>query len=99
MRGAHLQEYTGELLARLHGHISEDSGQGGHAGLTFEEAAAHPPQEGFLQGLSAAVAEVQAWQEAGEGGKAGWGCGPLPSPQPPAPPSPPLQPLTPWRPP
>lgn len=78
--GAHLWEATRRGLARLRDHVSEDSGLGGQVGQPFEEAAAHPTQEGSLQGLSAAVAEVEAWQEAGEGGKEGCGCRPLPAP-------------------
>lgn len=85
------------LLAQLHNLISTDSRHGGQAGQLFKEAAAHPIQEGSLQGLSAAVAEVQAGQEAGEGGKEGWGCRPLAEPCP----SPLCIPrlLTLWRPP
>lgn len=85
------------LLAQLHNLISTDSSHGTQAGQLFKEAAAHPIQEGLLQGLAAAVAEVQAGQEAGKGSKEGWGCRPRPAPCP----SPLyiLQLLTLWRPP
>lgn len=71
---AHIWEVTVVLLAQLHNLISTDSSHGAQAGQLFKEAAAHPIQEGLLQGLSAAVAEVQAGQEAGKGSKEGWGC-------------------------
>lgn len=80
--GAHISEATVALLARVHKHVSTAFGHRGQAGQLFKEAAAHPIQEGFLQGLAAAVAKVQAWQEAGEGGKEGWNCGWLPAPYP-----------------
>lgn len=67
--GAYIWEATVTLLAGLHQHISADTGHRRQTGQPFKEAAAHPTQEGFFQGLSAAVAEVQAWQEAGDESK------------------------------
>lgn len=58
-----IREAAVTLLSGLHQHISADTGHRGQTGQPFKEAAAHPAQEGFLQGLSTAVAEVQAWQE------------------------------------
>lgn len=95
--GAHIREATVTLLAGLHEHIPADSGQRGQAGQPFKEAAAHPFQKGLLQGLLAAVAEVQAWQEAGDGGKKGWGCGRPPALLPPPTPTPTPQRLTLWK--
>lgn len=59
--GAFIWETTVTLLARVHKRISTQRGHGGQAGQPFKEAAAHPIEEGFFQGLSAAVAEVQTW--------------------------------------
>ena len=67
--GAYIWEATVTLLAGLHQHISADTGHRRQIRQPFKEAAAHSTQEGFLQGLSAAVAEVQAWQEAGDDSK------------------------------
>ena len=92
--GAYIWEATVTLLARLHQHISADTGHRRQTGQPFKEAAAHPTQEGFFQGLSAAVAEVQAWQEAGDDSKE-VGAADLPLPPPPST----LQLLTLWRPP
>ena len=92
--GANIWEATVTLLARLHQHISADTGHRRQTGQPFKEAAAHPTQEGFFQGLSAAVAEVQAWQEAGDESKE-VGAADLPLPPPPST----LQLLTLWRPP
>lgn len=64
--GAHIWEATVTLLSRVHKHISTQRGHRGQAGQPFEEAAAHSVQEGFVQGLPAAVAEVQTWQETEE---------------------------------
>ena len=92
--GAYIWEATVTLLAGLHQHISADTAHRRQTGQPFKEAAAHPTQEGFFQGLSAAVAEVQAWQEAGDDSKE-VGAADLPLPPPPST----LQLLTLWRPP
>lgn len=56
--GAHIWEATVTLLAGVHKHISTQRGHRGQVRQPLKEAAAHPIEEGFVQGLSAAVAEV-----------------------------------------
>lgn len=83
--GAHIREATVTLLPRLHQRVPAHGGHGRQAVQPLEEAAAQPPQEGPLQGPTAAVAEVEAWQEAGMVTRE---VGAAASPPPPAPPPP-----------